>query len=366
MIHGIEFRKLGAVLSLTMTAVTFSACNGGGGGGAAAAGGGANGNDQHQGGGGNNADPCAILNFFGSANANFNPAGIFTVSPVDPANLSSIVPLGNLNPPGHTYPTDHMYFALKNGNAGVNSVKAAAAGTIIDAYKPGGTDWKITVQVDKSFFYYYDHITPANGIKVGTVLAAGDVVGTNSGLAAAVDFGVYNYNNAPLAGILDDCLAESEAYVDSPLKYYAGGLQANLYALAGNTDGKIDYDQAGKLVGDWALAGHKGMESTDYQLAFVYHVGSNSLRIAVGGTLAGGSSSYAVQNGAPDFAAITPANGQVNYQLFQTTNGDSVISNVQFGVLSVLMLSPTKIQVEIFPGAQNAGVFDGNSKVYDR
>ncbi|NHJ85499.1 MAG: hypothetical protein FK734_08555 [Asgard group archaeon] len=34
----------------------------------------------------------------------------FTSYPVDMDRLTSIVPLGNLNPPGHTYPTDHMYF----------------------------------------------------------------------------------------------------------------------------------------------------------------------------------------------------------------------------------------------------------------
>ncbi|MHA1130600.1 MAG: hypothetical protein ACTSQQ_07295 [Candidatus Helarchaeota archaeon] len=34
----------------------------------------------------------------------------FTHSPVNLTRISSIVPLGNLNPPGHTFPTDHMYF----------------------------------------------------------------------------------------------------------------------------------------------------------------------------------------------------------------------------------------------------------------
>jgi hypothetical protein len=34
----------------------------------------------------------------------------FSTFPVDMSKISSITPLGNLNPPGHTFPTDHMYF----------------------------------------------------------------------------------------------------------------------------------------------------------------------------------------------------------------------------------------------------------------
>ncbi|MBD3190802.1 MAG: hypothetical protein GF308_09170 [Candidatus Heimdallarchaeota archaeon] len=34
----------------------------------------------------------------------------FTSYPVEMDKLKSITPLGNLNPPGHTFPTDHMYF----------------------------------------------------------------------------------------------------------------------------------------------------------------------------------------------------------------------------------------------------------------
>ncbi|MFQ5511634.1 MAG: hypothetical protein ACE5EO_07270, partial [Candidatus Krumholzibacteriia bacterium] len=43
---------------------------------------------------------------------------VFTVSPVDPRAVESIAPLGNLNPPGHTFPTDHVYFYLKPGGGG--------------------------------------------------------------------------------------------------------------------------------------------------------------------------------------------------------------------------------------------------------
>ncbi len=315
---------------------------------------------------GSSGDSCNILSFSGSANPQFNALGVFTLSPVDPSAINFIIPLGNLNPPGHTYPTDHMYFVLKNSNVDVNTVLAAASGTVVDLYQPGGTDWKVVIKVDQSFYYYYDHIHIAPGIKKGSTIVVGQAMGTNSGNAAAIDFGVYNYNNAPLAGVLDRCLQESESYADSAIKYYSGSTQATLYELSGSTYGKIDYDEAGKLVGDWALSGHEALESNAVGLAFVYHVGSSSLRIAVGGTLTGGAMTYAVQDNAPDFKIITPGSGQINYQLYPSINGDDSVSGVQYGVLAVQMISDTQIKVEIFTGTGSTATFDGNAQIYNR
>ena len=42
--------------------------------------------------------------------ANCGAAPMLTVSPVDINIIRDLTPLGNLNPPGHTFPTDHLYF----------------------------------------------------------------------------------------------------------------------------------------------------------------------------------------------------------------------------------------------------------------
>ncbi|MCD6358460.1 MAG: hypothetical protein J7L90_00630, partial [Dehalococcoidia bacterium] len=39
---------------------------------------------------------------------------MFTSSPVDIENIETIVVLGNLNPPSHTFPTDHIYLYISN------------------------------------------------------------------------------------------------------------------------------------------------------------------------------------------------------------------------------------------------------------
>ena len=90
------------------------------------------------------------------------------------------------------------------------------------------------------------------------------------------------------------------------------------------------------------------------------------MRISLGGILAGGAATYAVQNGALDFENVDVASGQVDYQLFPTTNGDDNMSNVQYGVLSVQMISDTQIKVEIFPGELAHGTFDANARIYNR
>jgi DNA-binding beta-propeller fold protein YncE len=41
---------------------------------------------------------------------------VFTVSPANIESISSIVLLGNLNPPGHVFPTDHIYLYISNSD----------------------------------------------------------------------------------------------------------------------------------------------------------------------------------------------------------------------------------------------------------
>jgi hypothetical protein len=45
------------------------------------------------------------------------PATLLTVTPMDLSDIREIAPLGNLNPPGHTFPTDHIYFYPTAGPA---------------------------------------------------------------------------------------------------------------------------------------------------------------------------------------------------------------------------------------------------------
>ncbi|HEY9226075.1 MAG TPA: hypothetical protein VIP11_05475, partial [Gemmatimonadaceae bacterium] len=62
------------------------------------------------------------------ANLKGRPQGtaIFSTPPIALANVAGWVPLGNLNPPGHTFPTDHQYLYLP-----------ASARSPVDLVSPG-------------------------------------------------------------------------------------------------------------------------------------------------------------------------------------------------------------------------------------
>jgi hypothetical protein len=61
---------------------------------------------------------CMLLNAYTKTTRSEIPDGktdpVFTVSPIDIENIFRIVLLGNLNPPGHVFPTDHIYLYISN------------------------------------------------------------------------------------------------------------------------------------------------------------------------------------------------------------------------------------------------------------
>src|SRR5207302_11005170 len=81
--------------------------------------------------------------------------------------------------------------------------------------------------------------------------------------------------------------APSPLSLHDALPIYSGALQTSLYAkvtVSGGAtkDGKIDYDQDGKLVGNWVLTGHRPTDPSGNALAFVYNVSNHAPRISAG------------------------------------------------------------------------------------
>ena len=104
---------------------------------------------------------CAILVLVlglaacGGSSSPASPSGVaagplvFTVSPIDPAAIQFIVPLGNMGPWGHTLPTDHayIYHHLSSGAFAPVTVLAPAAGTIEGTYPGINGEIKVWVKV---------------------------------------------------------------------------------------------------------------------------------------------------------------------------------------------------------------------------
>ncbi|MBI4502636.1 MAG: hypothetical protein HY700_15935 [Gemmatimonadetes bacterium] len=302
--------------------------------------------------------------------------GSFTVSPVNPAAIERINPLGHMTTPFNALPQGRVYLVLK-APAAENPVLAPAAGTVswILGPKP---DYRLEVQVSPTVKYFMDHVFPETGIAVGSRIEVGQRIARHSGATCCVDFGVLN-DELVLPGYLDRRRYSPQALLaDAPLKYFAEPVRSRLYAkvtrVAGGLDGKHDYDVAGRLVGNWFLQGTppEGSllpENWPRQLAFAYsNTHPDMILISVAGSLAL-TNLFAVQDGAPDPARVSVASGLVEYRLFQknppASEGD--LKGAALGAMLVRMLDESRIRVEIFPGSGAvASGFTAEAKIYTR
>lgn len=282
----------------------------------------------------------------------------FTRSPIDPAVIEFITPLGNLNPPGHTFPTDHIYFYhhLNHRSAPAYDVYAPADGTIGTISK--AVDDQLYVWSSSVHMYYLDHLVLDGGFVVNQKITAGQHLGVTSAGAFGLDLGVMNFD-LTLAFITPARYSGNSLHADAPLKYFAEPLKTQLYGLVegtgANRDGQVNFDQPGRLVGNWfhesvPVADSAGPSAWTRHLAFVRDNRDPSLiRIAIGGTIAA-AGVYAIGAADPDPASVTPGSGTVTYQIASTAFGGAS------GPLAVTMLADNRLRVQ----------FAGNEQIYVR
>jgi hypothetical protein len=296
---------------------------------------------------------------------------VFSQSPIDVAAIEFVVPLGNLNPPDHTLPTDHVYFyhRLRNPAAPVYDVVAPAGGLVREARR--GNDDVVRVQVTASATYYLGHVKLDPSIQQGLPIAAGQKLGTTSTLSYGLDVGLVNYDRT-LSFVNPARYGDDTRNADSALRFFAEPVRSALYAKVdrrgGDLDGRIDFDVAGRLAGNWFLDGLPVGESTilgagPKQLAFVRDVAEpDAVRISIGGTLAM-EGVFAVPASLPDPANVGPGSGRVAYPLYIGTPG----SGPAAGLLVVEMIDAETIRAEAFAGSQQSdAAFTPAAQVYRR
>jgi hypothetical protein len=100
---------------------------------------------------------------------------VLRASPIEVSNLDLILPLGNLSPPSHTLPTDHIYFYVGYLRPEIRGVPVFAPGdgTVMSILPRDQGDVKIIVRPTSTFFYYLDHVVLDPGIRTGVRLTAG-------------------------------------------------------------------------------------------------------------------------------------------------------------------------------------------------
>jgi len=229
----------------------------------------------------------------------------FTQSPVDIEIIDTVIPLGNLNPPGHTFPTDHIYFYIKATAPDPYEIKAIADGTIIRINKKLN-DYALTIRYTSTFSSYFDHVKTL----------APDILNET--------------------GFLND--GNNTVYVNI---------------------------EAGTLSGNWFLTGTPVQGGADYiyrenHLAFVYDpIDPSQIRISCGGTLSLSPGYFSIAGNSPDPKDITVASGMMKYVL-QT--------GVPSSIFLVEMINNTTIKVEVFPDKAPGDVndFTANVQIYER
>jgi hypothetical protein len=297
-------------------------------------------------------------------------AGRLTVPPLHLDEFTEIVPLGNLNPPGHTFPSDHIYFYLVDHRK-PHAVFAPAAGEVDWVLDTGRKDDKVVVKVTPTFRYYLGHVTLDLAVRRGRMLKAGEQVGTFSGQAFALDLGLINEAVTRTGFVNPKRYPPDTVHADSPLTYFPEPLRTTLYGRVHRSghdkDGKIDYDVRGRLVGNWFLEGLGERESAmpgawGKHLAFVRDVHEpTEVRIAIGGTLPV-QGVFAVQVGAIDPAEVTPRTGKVTYRLV-----DRHDPTRQHALMIVRMVDDSRVQVEAFAdGKRQEADFDDKAVFYTR
>ena len=343
---------------------------------------------------------------------------------------------------GHVTPVDHQYYTGLKFDAPRDTydVVAPQDGYVVDVSHrgsrvntplhatniPSSDEYRIVMAHTCSFLTYVDLVTsldesiksqlpaswsPSNNQPLKTKIAVkkGQVIGRIGG--QTLDFAVWDLSK-PLKGFANrvayDVAEPWKLYTAPTSKYLEDDVKdavlAKYVRSAEPIDGKIDYDQDGKLVGSWFISGTNGYAGTVGEHKNDYYVGHLSFApdyidpstfVISTGTYPdpasstsgepGNPSQFWVKGNAPDPATVTPQSGLIKYELvdnkpYQKSDGSEwrmmdFANNLKAksgamvkGVVLVQMTEKGKIKVEFFAHktAAQVGGFTSAAKTYDR
>jgi hypothetical protein len=247
-----------------------------------------------------------------------------TKLPADLSKLEQIGPLGNVDPPDHTMPTDHMYMMYPYGDMSQKEIYAPAdivitavsySREIFNGTDRGG-DYRIDFYPCNELKVIYGHVDVLNEkIKaaIGTPespgsgqcntstqatseitncmwdtdikLSAGELLGTANGWDLWA-----TYEGSKGKVLSQDYYHNTDAVC--PLDYWAPDLQAQLYTKVLRTAeprcGQAYQDKSGTLQGGWFAHKDPNKAKTDWSSHFslTHHSVSNIGQVAVAGTIA--------------------------------------------------------------------------------
>lgn len=309
---------------------------------------------------------------------------LFGTSPVALEDIISLIPLGNLNPPAHTFPTDHIYMSLRRSDIS----DPASAPAEVDLFAPGHvwitsvvfsehlssdppfTDYTISFSPCRQFEAYFMHVSSLStelldqigppqeancrqysaggslynycdhrGVRIE--IQEGEVIGTAGGRAwpNALDMGAMDARLSPLAYANPERLGSNPSGLDfyhviCPVDYFEDDLRSQLMALFGDWDGgvlrtvepvcgEVMQDIPGTAQGKWYLRGTVESFPEDPHLALVHDNKVPARAVFSVGTSVPGlqSSTYRID---PHFE------GSFNLDFSQVTPGEAIYCYGEF------------------------------------
>ncbi len=228
---------------------------------------------------------------------------LFSITPVDLQKVTQITPLGNLAPPGHTFPTEHVYFHITPGGTTTDTIQLSApsdAHIILISFDHGITqdpaDYTIYFSLCKDVVGYYNHVKELStelekivddnqcefqgeskekrcNIETLTPIKAGANMGGVGRLQGNFDFGAidlrktHKFANPGRYG-------NRSFHIQCAFDYYGVAAKEKFYNLLSRKDGKCGttaQDVPGTLKGNWFSGSARTDMGSDWDkyLAFV-------------------------------------------------------------------------------------------------
>ncbi|HLC85900.1 MAG TPA: hypothetical protein VJG30_01275 [Candidatus Nanoarchaeia archaeon] len=246
----------------------------------------------------------------------------FTASPIAVSSIYGIVPLGNLGPPSHTFPTNHLYFytqRLKPGdfNSGPVEVPVVSPGdmwitSIASSEHLSGekfTDYSLTFSPCKDFEAYFHHVSSlspklseafgsggdcdeySTGGKsyrrceksMNIKVSAGEIIGTAGKFKSqhALDFGASDFRTPPLNYANPSRWYKRQKHLVCSIDYFSPEVRSLLQSKLGSHDGsvrrtvqpfcgEVEQDVSGTAQGVWFVEGAEETYPEDPHLSLVY------------------------------------------------------------------------------------------------
>lgn len=326
----------------------------------------------------------------------------FSVSPVATADFMGIVPLGNLAPPSHVFPTDHVYFHINRVDGsrpdlGTVEVPVVSPGDIwvneirsTHHFSDGRTDYSIYFAPCDEVEAFFIHLTTLTGKlqerfsppydqcedqstgefqfeyctkSMDVKLLAGELIGTAGGgeWQNALDLGVADLRADPQLYAQPSRWTDRTRHIVCPLDYFTADVREALSAKLGShngTDartappvcGEVEQDEPGTAQGAWFANGSTQTYPEDPHVSLVHDNVDPSIAVFSVGT------SMAASGLPAGLYLFDPAgSGRVNRD-FKDVEADGTLycyeTRDRFGevpapfVILLQMTSPTTLRIE--------------------